>query len=180
MGSFIKTKLKKSQGFEAWFFVVVALLAFALFFVVMNKVWGEVKDPLQDGLNSAIDPTDTSSISLINNTLTNTTDAGLQFDKLIPFLVIGLFGFIMISAGAIVRSPVMIFVGIIVLGVVILIAVVFSNVYNNITESDEFSTTKAQMPIQDLFMHYLPVIVMIMAVAVFVMIVLSRSRGGGL
>lgn len=176
MASIGQSKLKKAQGFEAWFFVVVALLAFALFFVVLNKVWGDVKQPLDEGLSGAM-PADGVNIS---TTLNQVTGAGLQFDKLIPLLVIGLFGFIMISAGAIIRHPIMIFVGIIILGVVILISVVFSNLYNDITSSDEFSDTKADMPIQDLFMHYLPVIVSVMAVVIFIAVLLSRASGGQL
>lgn len=176
MASIKQSKLKKAQGFEAWFFVVVALLAFSLFFVVLNKVWGDVKQPLEDGLSGAM-PSNGVNIS---TTLGQVTSAGLQFDKLIPLLIIGLFGFIMISAGAIIRHPIMIFVGILILGVVILISVVFSNLYNDITSSDEFSDTKADMPIQDLFMHYLPIIVSVMAVVIFISVLLSRAGGGQL
>ena len=125
MGSFNRKpiRIRNAQAFEAWFFVIVALLAFALF-----------------------------------------------------FLIIGLFAFILIMAGSIIKHPAMIFVGIIVLGVVILIAVIFSNIYNNITESDEFSATKAQMPIQDKFMQYLPTIVVIMAILILSAILWSRSQ----
>jgi hypothetical protein len=152
------------------------MLAFALFFVILNKVWGDIKEPLDEGLSDAM-PSNGVNIS---NTLNQVTGAGLQFDKLIPLIVIGLFGFILISAGAIIRHPIMIFVGIIILGVIILIAVVFSNLYNEISSSDEFIDTKTAMPVQDLFMHYLPVIVVIMAVGIFVAILLSRSQGGQL
>ena len=116
----------------------------------------------------------------VTNTLGQVTSAGLQFDKLIPFIVIGLFGFLLISAGAIIRHPIMIFVGIIILGVVILIAVVFSNVYNNVTSSDAFADTKADLPIQDKFMQYMPVIVIAMAIVIVASILWSRSQGGGL
>lgn len=176
MDSIKQSKLKKAQGFEAWFFVIVVMLAFALFFVILNKVWGDIKDPLDEGLSDAM-PIDGINIS---NTLNQVTGAGLQFDKLIPLILIGLFGFIMISAGAIIRHPIMIFVGVIILGVVILISVVFSNLYNEISSTDEFSDTKANMPIQDLFMHYLPIIVVVMAVVIFIAVLLSRSQGGQL
>jgi len=175
MASIRKSNIKKAQGFEAWFFVIIVLLAFSLFFVILNKTWGEIKEPLDEGLTSAM-PND-SPVN-ISKTLDHVTSANLQYDKLIPFIVIGLFGFLLISAGAIIRHPIMIFVGIIILGVVILVAVVFSNVYNNITESDSFADTKADLPIQDLFMHYLPVIVVIMAIVIFIAILISRSQGG--
>jgi type II secretory pathway component PulF len=167
--------VKKSQGFEAWFFVIVVLLAFALFFAILNNTWKDIKQPLDEGLSQAM-PND-SPVN-ISRTLGQVTSAGLQFDKLIPMILIGLFGFLLISAGAIIRHPIMIFVGIIILAVVILIAVVFSNVYNNITESDAFADTKADLPIQDLFMQYLPVIVVLMAVVIIGAVLWSRSSGG--
>lgn len=176
MASIKQSNLKKAQGFEAWFFVIIVLLAFSLFFVILNKVWGDVKEPLDDGLSGAM-PSDGVNIS---TTLNQVSGAGLQFDKLLPLLIIGLFGFIMISAGAIIRHPIMIFVGIIILGVVILISVVFSNIYNDITSSDEFSDTKSDMPVQDLFLHYLPIIVSVMAVVIFIAVLLSRAGGGQL
>lgn len=173
----IQLKIKKSQGFEAWFFVIVVLLAFALFFAILNNTWNDIATPLAEGLEGAMP--DDSSVN-VTNTLGQVTGAGLQFDKLIPFIVIGLFGFLLISAGAIIRHPIMIFVGVIILGVVILIAVVFSNVYNNITSSDAFSDTKADLPIQDKFMQYLPTIVILMAIVIIGAILWSRSQGGGL
>jgi hypothetical protein len=178
MESIKKLQLKKSQGFEAWFFVIVVLLGFALFFLILNKVWGDIKDPLDEGLTGAMP--DAESKGLVSNALGQVTGAGLQFDKLVPMILIGLFGFLLISAGAIIRHPIMIFVGIIILGVVILIAVVFSNVYNEISSSDAFSDTKADLQIQDKFMQYLPTIVILMAIVVIGAILWSRSQGGGL
>lgn len=176
MANIYKSNIKKSQGFEAWFFVIVILLAFALFFVVLNKVVSEVKIPLDTGLQSAMP--DSTSVN-ITKTLDQTSGAGLMFDKLIPFLIIGLFGFILIMAGAIIKHPIMIFVGIIILGVVITIAVVYSNIYNEITSTDEFASTKAAMPIQDKFMQYLPIIVFLMAIGITAAIIWSRKSAGG-
>ena len=180
MGSFKQRNIKKSQGFESWFFVIVVLLAFGLFFLVLNKVWGDIKDPLADGLKNATDDVDIQN--QIDATITKTTNAGLQFDKLIPFIIIGLFAFVLISAGAVIRHPIMIIVGVIILGVVFTIATVYSNVYNQISSADGFSDTKANLPIQDKFMQYLPTIVILMAVAITIAIIWSRSgsSGGGL
>ncbi len=170
MGSFKQVRLKKSQGFGAWFFVIVVLLAFGLFFAILNNTLKDIKEPLAESLEKAMPENGVN----ITNTLEQVTSAGLQFDKLIPFIVIGLFGFLLTSAGAIIRHPIMIFVGIVLLGVVILIAVVFSNIYN------EFSDTKADLPIQDLFMKYLPVIVVLMVIVIVVVALWSKGGGGGL
>ena len=180
MGSFTKRKLnKKAQGFEAWFFVIVELVAIAFFLLIMNMAWSRVKPELETGLNSAMPVGSGGNVSTILN---QTTSSGLMFDKLIPFLIIGMFAFILILAGSIIKHPVMIFVGIIILGIVILLAGVYSNVYNTISSSDEFAATKASMPIQDKFLHYLPYVVFIMAIAIIAGIVYSKSGGstGGL
>jgi hypothetical protein len=177
MGSFTRCKLissKKAQGFEAWFFVIVALLAIALFLLVMNMTWSKVKPVLEDGLNGAMPEGSGGNVSTV---LDQTSSSGLLFDKLIPFLIIGLFAFILIMAGTIIKHPIMIFVGIIILGIVILVAVIYSNIYNNISETTEFEDTKTNMPIQDKFMRYLPVIVFIMAIGIIAGIVYSRSGG---
>lgn len=170
-----KISIKKSQGFEAWFFVIVVLLAFALFFIVLNKVTNSVSPILESGLDSAMP--DNTSVN-ISKTLNQTESAGLLFDKLIPFLLIGLFSFVLIMAGAIIKHPIMIFVGVIILGVCLTLSVVYSNLYNSITSTDEFSQTKSDMPIQDKFMQYLPVIVFIMAIGITSAIIWSRKSGG--
>ena len=177
MGSITRSsiiKVKKSQGFEAWFFVIVALLAFALVFLVLNMTWSKIKPVINDGLSANM-PADGVNIT---RTLDQTSNSGLLFDKLIPFLIIGLFAFILIMAGSIIKHPIMIFVGLIILGVVILIAVIYANIYNNISSTDEFSDTKTNMPIQDKFMKYLPFVVFIMAVGIIAGIVYSKTGGG--
>jgi len=169
-------KTKKAQGFEAWFFVIVVLLAFAIFFVVLNYTWGRISPELESGLNASIPEGETSFN--ITKTMNQTRDSGLLFDKLLPFLIIGLFGFILIMAGAIIRHPIMIFVGIIILGVVLTLSVIYSNVYNAITETSEFASTKADMPIQDKLMKWLPVVVFLMGLAIAMGIIISRGGSG--
>lgn len=170
-----KLGIKKSQGFEAWFFVIVILFAVAIFLVVLNKAWGSIKTPLNEGLNSSVPVADRGTIS---NTINQTTGAGLMFDKLIPFLIIGLFAFVLILAGGIMKHPIMLIVGIIVLAVCIMLAVIYSNVYDEITSTTEFSQTKSDMPIQDKFIQYLPIIMFIMAVGIVAAIIWSRKSGG--
>lgn len=170
-----KINIKKSQGFEVWFFVIVILLATCLFFLVLNKAWSEIKNPLNEGLNNSVPAGD---VNKINTAITQTTGAGLLFDKLIPFLIIGLFGFVLILAGAIIKHPIMIFVGIIIFGVAITLAAIYSNIYDEISSTNEFSQTKTDMPIQDKFMQYLPIVIFLMAVGITAAIIWSRKGGG--
>jgi len=173
-----KIQIKKSQGFEAWFLVIVILLAFGLFFLVLNKAWNSVKPELETGLTSSLEGHDSSNAN-ITKVLNQTTSTNRLYDKLIPFIIIGLFAFVMIAAGAIIRHPIMIFVGIIILGVVITLAIIYSNIYSEITTSSAFSSEKADLPIQDKFMQYLPLIVFLMAIGITIAIIWSRNSGGG-
>jgi hypothetical protein len=154
---------------------MIVLLTFALFFLIMNMAWGKVQVPLKEGLSSAM-PVN-SSVN-VTRTLDQTTSAGFMFDKLLPFIIIGLFAFVLIMVGGIIRHPIMIFVGIIILAVIILLATIFSNAYNSISSTDEFSSTKTQMPIQDKFMQYLPMILFVMAIAIVGGIMWRSSSGG--
>jgi len=172
------TRNRKAQtagGFIAWFFVLVVLLAASLFFIILNKAWSEIKDPLDEGLSASLPADSSVNISIILDQTSSTTTI---FDKLMPFLLIGLFAFVLISAGLIMDHPIMLFVGIIIIGVLIILAVVYSNVYNSITSSDEFSATKANFPIQDKFMQYLPTIIFIMAIGIAAATIWSRKSGG--
>jgi len=171
-----KIGVKKSQGFEAWFFVIVILLAFSLFFIVLNKAWSSISSPLNEGLNGSVPLADRQTIT---TAIDQTGSAGLMFDKLIPFLIIGLLAFVLILAGGIMRHPIMIVVGVVILGVCLTLAAIYSNLYNEITSTDEFADTKAAMPIQDIFMHYMPVIVFIMAIGITIAIIWSRKSSGG-
>jgi len=174
----VKRVIKKSQGFEAWFFVIAALLAAALVFLILNKAWGSIRAPLETGIESSLEGKDQGGAN-ITKILDQTGSTTRTFDKLMPFLIIGLFAFVMIGAGAIIRHPIMIFVGIIILGVVITLAVIYSNVYTSIGNTEEFADTTADLPIQAKFMQYLPVIVFLMAIAIVISIVYAKNSGGG-
>lgn len=166
---------KKSQGFESWFMIIVFLLAAAIVLLVVNKAWSSISEPLDEGLSSAM----TNDTVNVSNTISQTGGSTLMFDSLLPFLIIGVFGFIMISAGAIMRHPIMIFVGLIVFGVVITLAVVYSNLYNEISSTDEFTDTKENLSITDKFMQYLPFLVIIGVIAIGAMVIMRNPGGGG-
>lgn len=111
---------------------------------------------------------------LINKQLQQTGDGLAFFDNLLPFLIIGIFGFVMLSAGTIMKSPVMIFVGVIILGVLITVAVVYSNFYGHLADS-ELGTVDKGITIGGLFMRYLPMIIII---GIIFLVVIGSFRGG--
>lgn len=169
--------IKNKRGnFVAWFFVVVVIMAFSIFALILNKSWNEIETPLAEALEDQMP--DDSPVN-VTDILTGVGDTNENFSAMIAFLIIGLLGFIMITAGALIRSPVMIFVGIIVFGVLFLVAVVFSNVYVEIAESEGFAQENEDLVIQGTFMDYLPVIAFFIAIGVVVFILYGKSAGGG-
>lgn len=164
----------RKSGVEDTLFVMVFLFAFAIFFVILVYTWGQMKEPLDEGLSGVMP--DDSSVN-VSEILKDTTGATTLFDKLLPFLLIGLFGFIMLAAGTMTQHPIMIVVGIIVLGVALTLAVIYSNIYDDITSTTEFADTKATLSITDSFMQFLPGIVVVLFVIIGA--VMWSKRGGG-
>jgi len=169
-------RIKKSQGFIEMLLVVVFLLAVGLFILILNNSWEQVKDPFDTAISSALPDNSPFNVS---ETMNQTSGATRSFDKLLPFLIIGLFAFLMISAGAYMQHPIMIFVGIIMFGIVILVAVIYSNVYQDIAESSTFTATNDNLPVQSKFMQWLPIIGSLMVAGVIFALIWSRKGYGG-
>lgn len=168
--------MNKRGNFVAWFLVIIVIMAFAIFSLILNKTWGEIETPLASTLENNMP--DDSPVN-VTDVLGGVGDTTKNFSNMLPFLIIGLLAFVMISAGAIMKSPAMIFVGIIVLGVLLLISVVFSNVYTGISGTTEFTSTSNDLQIQGTFMDYLPAIAFFIAIGVVAFIVYGKSYGGG-
>lgn len=172
-----KSLLKNKRGsFVAWFFVIVFILAFSLFMLILNKGWNEIETPLGDAIQDNMPDDSPVNASEVLQKVGNTNR---NLSNMLPFLIIGLIAFVLISAGAIMNHPIMIFIGIIILGVVILLAVVFSNVYGEIADDAEFEDTSDTLKIQKKFMDYLPTIAIIIAFGVLIAILYGKSQGGG-
>jgi len=97
----------------------------------------------------------------------------------LPFILIGLFAFVFIGTAIYFNHPIMIFVGIIILGVAILLGVVYSNVYHQISASDEFSSVNAELSLQEQFMKFLPFIILLIFIAITGAIIYLRQGSGG-
>ena len=168
--------MNKRGNFVAWFLVVIVIMAFSIFSLILNKAWGEIETPLASTLEDNMP--DDSPVN-VTEELEKVGSTTKNFSDMLPFLIIGLLGFIMITAGGMMKSPAMIFVGMIVMGVLLLIAIVFSNVYGEISNSSEFSSTSSELLIQSTFMEWLPVLIFFLAIGVVVFILYGKSGGGG-
>jgi len=175
-----KCLLRNSQtggGFIAWFFVIVVILAFGLFLLVTTKIWSDFSTPFGEAINESIPVGDRAAVS---GAISDTSSGVSSFDKLLPFLIIGLFAFVFIIAGTIIDSPIMLFVGIIIMAIVVLLGVIYANIYNDIATTSEFTSTNDDLPITNKFMEYLPFIGFLMAIGIGAAIMIRRGgiQGG--
>ncbi len=163
------------KGFMTWFFVLIVLMGFSIFMLVVNKIVPEINAPLAESLSNNLP--DNSPVN-VTDILNSSNQTMRNMSNMLPFLIIGLVGFVLISAGAIMKHPIMIFVGIIIFAVVILIGAIYSNVYSEIANSDGFSDVSDQLLIQKKFMDFLPTIIFIIAIGIIGFILYGKSSGG--
>ncbi len=172
----IKPLRVKKGGFEDSFFVIAVLFAVVIFTIILAKTWGDVKIPLDEGLQSAMPDNSPVNITI---TLDQVSGMTVLFDKLLPFLLIGLFGFVLIGASIYTQHNIMLFVGIVIMAVAVLLGGIYSNIYHQIAETDEFASTVDDFGISDKYMEFLPYILFIMFVGIGALILWMRKGGGG-
>ena len=166
---------KRGQtGFEDIFYVLAYILAAGLIIFIVYYVYGEIKSPIDTGLNSAMPSGDTTFnvTSMLNNP---TGGIGL-LNNLFPLIVLGLIMMTVISAFYMGSHPIFFFVSLILLGVVIMLGAVYSNVYQQITTDTAFDNASTNINTTNLFMKYLPF--EIGFIVVLFIIVLYANRGG--
>ena len=174
MGDLRKIVKTKKNGFEDTFFVIAVLFTIAIILLIMVKVFGEIKQPLDTALSGAIP--NNSGVNMTAN-LDKVESTGIMFSKLMPLLIIGLIGFVFIGTAIYAKSPFMIFIGIIILAVAFLLGIIYANLYQSIAESDSFADTNAKLSLQGKFMKYLPFVILIMFIAIIAAVLYGRSGG---
>ncbi len=172
-----KIKIKKS-GFEDAFFVIAVLIAISIFTLVLAKAWNSMSEPTSESIKSTL-PDDAGLNQTVTNTFSNIGSTIVLFNKLLPFLIIGLFAFVFIGTAIYFQHPIMIFVGFVILAIAVLLAMIYSNIYTEISSSSEFTTENSDLSIQGLYMQYLPYIVIIMFIGITASIIYFRKGSGG-
>ena len=167
--------LKKKSGFEDAFFAIAVILTLAIFILVISKAWSEIKTPLDTSITNSLPAN--SSIN-VTKTFDVVSDTTILFNKLLPFVIIGLFAFIFIGMAIYFNHPMMIVVGLIVLAVAVLLGSIYSNIYQEISSSDSFSTQKEELGVQDKYMQYLPYIIIGIFIACTIGVLYLRKGGG--
>lgn len=176
MKPIINNRIRKS-GFEDIFFVIAFLMATAIFIIVIARAWNSIQDPLEDSIQG-VTPSDSNYN--VTKTFERTTDMLNGINVLFPLLMIGLFGFVIITAGAMMKHPIMIVVGIIVFAIAVMFAVIMSNVYHQVSDADQFASTNDNFPVMDMIMRYLPFLVIACFVIIGSVIWINRGSQSGL
>ena len=167
---------KKGQtDFIAIFFVLVVLFGVAIFAVILYNAYDEnIKDNLNTALTSST-PVDANAN--VTKILEQTSGGIRMLNPMFPLLLVGLFGFGLVMALMGKSHPVFFFVGIVILAVAIILAVVFSNAYESITDHASFSNAADEFFVMTLVMDNLPLVILILFVAISA--VLYGMRGSG-
>ncbi len=167
-------KIRKGfEDFTSLFFALAIIFGIAIFFIVLSYAYDRVEPKLEEGLSGAATPE-----AGINSTeiLSKTGNSIRKFNVLFPFLLIGVFGFVMVSALMTRSHPAFLFIGLIVLAVALILGAVFSNVYEELTTHDEFVSTDANFGIMGLFLGNLPLVILILFVGIGIIL---YTKGGG-
>ncbi|RKX66173.1 MAG: hypothetical protein DRP42_03715 [Tenericutes bacterium] len=166
---------KKGQAdFISLFFVLVVLFGVSIFAIILYNAYdANIKDNLNDALTSST-PVDSSAN--ITKILDQTSGGIRMLNPLFPLLLVGLFGFGLVMALMGKSHPAFFFVGIIILAVSIILAVVFSNAYESITQNDNFVDSADEFQIMSFIMGNLPLVIFILFLAISA--VLYGMRGG--
>lgn len=171
-------RLNKSgqADFISLFFVLVVLFGVAIFAVILYNAYDEnIKDNLNDALTSST-PVDANAN--VTKVLEQTSGGISMLNPLFPLLLVGLFAFGLIMALMGKSHPVFFFIGLIILAVSIILAVVFSNTYESITDKPQFANASEEMGVMSIVMDNLPVVIFILFLVIAGVMYALRGAGG--
>lgn len=167
---------KRGQtDFISLFFVLAVLFGVAIFAIILYNAYDEnIKDNLNDALTSST-PVDANAN--VTKILEQTSGGVQKLNPLFPLLLVGLFAFGLIMALMGKSHPVFFFIGLIILGVAVILAVVFSNSYEAITDNPSFANAASEFGVVNFFMENLPLTIFILFLAIAAILYGMRGRG---
>jgi hypothetical protein len=171
--------LKKGfQSFEDVLYVLVYIFSAALLIFILYFAYNQINTPIADALTNATSDGGTT----YNYTAMGDSTLGAIgiFNTLFPLLILGLIVMCAVGAMYIDSHPVFFFVSLFILGIVILLGVVYSNIYEQITTDSAFGATASNFLVMNLFMKYLPwVIAIVLIITMIIMWAKPGGSGGG-
>jgi len=166
--------MKKKGNLPDVVWIIAVLFATAIMIIFVYYIWSQAKPELDSALGSSL-PAGETSFNITQ--MTGDVGGGIKtFNSMISLFLLGLIVMTLISAFFIQSHPVFFFVSFLFLIIVLIIAVVFSNMYQSIIESEGISDISSEFGIMNLFMQYLPHIIVIITIIVGV-ILFAKPRG---
>lgn len=175
----LKDKVKVRKSYTELFFALAILFGVAIFFLILYNAYDDnIKDKLNDALTNS---TAVDANANVTKMLDQTSTSLGRFDALFPLLIIGVFGFVLVMALMSKSHPAFLFIGIIILGVALILGAVYSNVYESIAETDNFSDADTEFNIMGIFLDNLTIVILVLFVGIAIILyVLPKGSGGGL
>ena len=168
--------LKKNSYVEL-LLAVAMIFGIAIFILILYNTYNvHLKDKISGALEGAATPEQGKNTTKI---LEKTGVSLSRFDIYFPLLLVGIFVFILLGAFLTESPKAFFFIGLIILGVILIVGVSLSNVYEKIAENDEFTTTDTEFGIMAIFLDNLPLVIFILFIAVVIILYGLKARQGG-
>ena len=178
MGLYLSPLLKKKKAqtdFISLFFVLTVLFGVSIFAIILYNAYDDnIKDNLNDALTSS---TPVDSNANITKILDQTSGGINMLNPLFPLLLVGLFGFGLIMAMMGKSHPVFFFIGLLILAIAIILAVIFSNVYEGITANENFASSAEDFSIMSYVMDHLPLVILLLFVIISAVLYGMKASG---
>jgi hypothetical protein len=164
---------KSFVDFVSLFFALVIIFGVAIFaFILYNTYQQHVKDGLNNALTHST-PVDANAN--VTKILEQTGHGIGMLNPLFPLLLVGIIGYVMLLAFMSRSHPAFLFIGLVVLGVALIVAATFSNVFETISSKAEFTQTASEFGVINIIMDNLPIVILILFIAIGMVLYAMKS-----
>lgn len=169
---------KSNADYVALFFAITVIFAFAVFMLIGYSTYN---DNIKPKLNTAITSSQTIDPNANITKILDQTSTGFgRFNFLFPLLLVGIIGYVAITALIFKSHPAFFFIGLIVLGVALILAATFSNVYEALGAKSAYASADAEFSIIGFILSNLPIITFIIFVVIAIILFsIPKSASGG-
>ncbi len=167
---------QRNSEFGDIFLVMVIIFAVAIFIIILAFAFSQIQPKMSTALTTSTpEETNANVTKILGQSAISLTRINILF----PLLIAGLFGFVMISALFLKSHPAFFFIGLLILAAALVIGAIFSNVFGNLIQKEQFIETAADFNVMGLFMKNLPVIILLFFVAMAIILWVKKSPAGG-
>lgn len=167
---------KGQLGLENIFIIMAFIFAAGIGIVILAYAWSQISPNLETAINQAVPSGETSfNISTLNSAVKGGT---ITLNVMFPFLILGLLIFGMVGAFLTNNNAMFFFIFIIIIVVTILLGVIFSNIYQQLTTDTPLENQGESFLAIKLFLKNFPFIILVIS-SIILFILFAKSRGGG-